>query len=269
MRALRVGTLNIWNRCGPWEQRLHAIRRSVGELDLDVLGLQEVLRTAEGAEGPDQAGEIAQGYGYEVAFGTTRDEPIRLGNAVLSRWPIVRAQTWPLPNGGTSERRSLLFAEIDAPCGRLPFFVTHLNWKLHEGHVREEQVRFLADRVREVPFEGFPPIVVGDFNAEPDSDEIRFLRGYCSLGAPKRIYLADCFAVAGEGQGITFSPRTNPFAAETNEPERRIDYVFVRGPDSRVRGKPLSARVAFDRAIGGMFPSDHYGVVAEISTGSS
>jgi len=269
MRVMRVGTFNIWNRCGPWEDRLVAIRRHIGVLDLDVLGMQEVLRPAEAGLGPDQAAEVAAGFGYHVAFGTTREQPISMGNAVLSRWPIVRTQVWPLPDGGTDERRNLLFAELDAPFGRVPFFVTHLNWRLHEGHVREQQVRFVADRVMEVPFDGFPPILVGDFNAEPESDEIRFLRGHCSLGAPRRVYLADCFAVAGEGSGTTFSPRTNPFAGETYEPERRIDYVFVRGPDSRVRGRPMSARVAFDTVVDGVFPSDHFGVIAEITTGLS
>lgn len=256
---MRVATLNIWNRCGPWEERLVAIRTQLRELEPDVLGLQEVLR----GEGVDQAREIADGLGYHVAYGSTREDPIQLGNAVLSRYPVVAADVVALPSGGTTERRSLLCCELDAPFGRVPFFCTHLNWKLHEGHVRYEQVQVVAAEVmRRCPIDGFPPIVVGDFNAEPDSDEIRYLRGF--TGA-RRVYFADCFAVAGEGSGVTFSARTNPFAGETHEPERRIDYIFVRGPDTRARGRALSARVCFDRADP-VFPSDHYGVVAEIST---
>jgi endonuclease/exonuclease/phosphatase family metal-dependent hydrolase len=265
MRGVRVGTLNIWNRCGPWEERLVAIRCALADLAPDVLGLQEVLS----GEGVDQAAEIAAGFGYHVAFGSSRADPIRLGNAVLSRYPIVRTEVFPLPNGGTTERRSLMLAELDAPFGRVPFFTTHLNWKLHEGHVREEQVRFVAAKIKSLAsIDGFPPIVVGDFNAEPDSDEVRFMRGLCGLGG-KRVYFADCFGTVGEGRGITFSPATNPFAGETHEPERRIDYVFVRGPDTRVRGKPLAARLCFDQRVNGVFPSDHFGVIAEISTGES
>jgi endonuclease/exonuclease/phosphatase family metal-dependent hydrolase len=266
MRAFRVGTLNIWNRCGPWEERLEAIRSALSTVAPDVLGLQEVLQ----GEGVDQAADIAAGLGYHVAFGSSRTDAIRLGNAVLSRYPIVRTEMFPLPNGGTTERRSLLFAELDAPFGRVPFFTTHLNWKLHEGHVREEQIRFVVERIRGVaPIgSGFPAILVGDFNAEPDSDEIRFMRGFTGLGG-KRVYYADCFAVVGQGNGTTFSPATNSFAAETHEPERRIDYIFVRGPDSRVRGQPLSCRVCFNEQVNGVFPSDHYGVLAEISTGES
>jgi endonuclease/exonuclease/phosphatase family metal-dependent hydrolase len=256
---MRVATLNIWNRCGPWEQRLVAIRTQLRALDVDVLGLQEVLF----GEGVDQAGEIAAELGYHVALGSTRDEPIKMGNAVLSRFPIVSQEVVALPNGGTTERRSMLCTELDAPFGRVPFFTTHLNWKLHEGHVRYEQIQLVAREImRRCPIDGFPPIVVGDFNAEPESDEIRYMRGY--TGSP-RVYFNDCFAAVGEGRGITFSAATNPFAGETHEPERRIDYIFVRGPDTRARGKPLSCRVCFDRSDP-VFPSDHFGVVAEIST---
>lgn len=257
---MRVATLNIWNRCGPWEARLAAIRVGLRTLAPDVLGLQEVLL----GEGVDQARDVASELGYHIAFGSTREDPIKLGNAVLSRWPIVSEHVVALPHGGTGERRCLLLCELDAPFGRVPFLVTHLNWKLHEGHVRYEQVELVAGVVRErCPIDGFPPIVAGDFNAEPEADEIRYMRGYTG---EKRVYFADCFAVAGEGRGTTFSPATNPFAGETKEPERRIDYLFVRGPDTRGRGRPLSARVCFDEPVDGVFPSDHYGVVAEIST---
>ncbi len=269
MRSFRVATLNIWNRCGPWEERLVAIRDGLAALAPDVIGLQEVLRAANGVDGPDQAAEIAEASGFHVAFGSASDEPILFGNAVLSRWPILRTEAFPLPQVGTDEKRTLVFAELDAPFGRVPFFVTHLNWKMHEGHVREQQVRFVADQIRALaPIAGFPPVLVGDLNAEPESDEIRFLRGWCSLGG-KSVYFADCFALAGDGsKGVSFSPATNPFAASSHEPERRIDYVFVRGPDAKGRGKPLSARVCFDRTCRGVFPSDHFGVVAEISTGA-
>lgn len=263
---LRVATLNIWNRLGPWDQRLLAIRSHLRAVDADVVALQEVLRARPGVEGPDQAAEIADGFGYHCAYGSTREEPIQFGNAILSRWPITRSELLPLPNVGTDERRCIVFAEIEAPFGALPVFVTHLNWKLHEGHVREEQVRYLADQVQRLaPISGFPPIVMGDFNAEPDSDEMRFLRGLTSLRG-KSAYFADCFGLVGKGESMTFSPETNRFAWHTYEPERRIDYVLVRGPDAQGRGKPLSARRAFDTPVDGVLPSDHYGVVAELST---
>ena len=61
LSGLRVLTLNIWNRQGPWEQRLAVIRRGLAELEPDVVGLQEVLRhrppEIEGRGNPPASGE--------------------------------------------------------------------------------------------------------------------------------------------------------------------------------------------------------------------
>lgn len=260
----------------PWEERLAAIRSGVEALDVDVLGLQEVVQLkspsmagglgAEGAVEPafDQARAIAEGFGYHVGFGRNVESPYPMGNAILSRWPILQTHVFPLPRVDTDEYRCLLFAELDAPFGPLPVFCTHLNWRTDEGHVREAQMRYVTDQVRGLaPVEGVPPVLLGDFNAEPDSDEIRFLRGLTSLGGTS-VYFADTFAVAGGGgPGSTYC-RRNPFAAPMREPDRRIDYIFVRGPDERGRGEPVDARVCFDEPVNGVFASDHFGVVASI-----
>lgn len=262
MRTFRAATLNIWSRFGPWEERLAAIRKGVETHAPDILGMQEVLRFQDF----DQAALVADGA-YHIAWGeASENHGYPIGNAILSRWPIVATEVEPLPDGGTDERRSIVYALVDSPYGKIPFFCTHLNWKLHEGHVRQLQVRAVAEFVaRLAPISGFPPVVVGDFNAEPDSDEIRFMRGLTGLGG-KCVYFADAFGVAGEGRGVTFSKR-NAFAEPLREPERRIDYVFVRGPDDAQRGEPIEARVCFDQPYDGVFPSDHFGVIATITAG--
>ncbi|HEY8088469.1 MAG TPA: endonuclease/exonuclease/phosphatase family protein, partial [Polyangiaceae bacterium] len=175
MKTLTVATLNIWNRFGPWEQRLGAIRAGLKALAPDVLGMQEVLRLDPGeGDGLDQAALFAADAGYHVAYGRAREQRW-YGNAVLSRWPIARSEVVELPRVGTDERRCLLFAEIDSPHGRIPFFVTHLNWKFDDGHVREAQVREIVKQVDALaPPGAFPAILVGDFNAEPEADEIRY-----------------------------------------------------------------------------------------------
>lgn len=263
MNSVRVLTLNIWNRLGPWDERLAVIRDGIREMRPDLVGLQEVIEIP----GSTQADAIADGLGYHAAYGLANPYGggVSLGNAALSRWPIRTRRVFPLPSGGTDENRSMLFVEIDSPHGLLPFFVTHLNWKLHEGVVREEQVQEVAARVMEsAPIDGLPPILVGDFNAQPEAAEVRFLKGLQSLGG-KSVYFADCFEQRGEGSGVTFDGTRNAFAEQYHEHPRRIDYVFVRGPDKKVRGKPLSARVVFDEPREGVFASDHFGVLAEIS----
>ena len=260
MDRIRVATLNIWNRMGPWEERLVAIRKELERVQPDVIGLQEVLVLPEHAL--DQAKAIAEGFGYHVAFGRSPDAgPYTMGNAVLSKWPIARTFAFGLP--GTDEHRCLVCAEIDSPVGKIPFFSTHLNWRFEESAVRQLQVQTIGSFVAaNAPADAYPAILVGDFNAEADSDEIRFLRGLGSLGG-RSVHFHDAFGHAGKGPGITFSLK-NPYAALLREPDRRIDFIWVRGGDERFRGEPLSARVAFDVPEGNAFPSDHFGVVAEL-----
>jgi endonuclease/exonuclease/phosphatase family metal-dependent hydrolase len=263
MNRLRVLTLNIWNRSGPWEPRLALIRAGVRALSPDLVGLQEVVAH----EGRSQADEIREGLGYEGAFGLAHDlgGGVLFGNAVLSRWPIAASSVSALPTGESAESRSLLFAEIASPHGDIPFFVTHLNWKFHHGAVREQQVLAIAARIKEAaPISGLPPILTGDFNAQPEATEIRFLKGLHAIEG-RSTFFADCFGITGDGPGFTFDATRNPFAAPTREYPRRLDYVFVRGPDKRGRGQPVSARVVMEEVVGGVCATDHYGVLAEIS----
>jgi endonuclease/exonuclease/phosphatase family metal-dependent hydrolase len=266
--TIRALTLNIWNNQGPWPARLALIRKELAELAPDVVGLQEVLHL-DGADAQDQAQAIADGLGYYCAFAPAWHigGGLQFGNAILSRWPIVAPQNFTLPHDDAEETRALLHAMIETPHGKLPLFVTHLAWELHRSDMRQQQVAFIASQIKELaPLNSndvLPPILMGDFNAEPESDEIRFLRGFnARLG--RSVYFADCFAAAGDGSpGYTYA-RDNPFALRAHEPNRRLDYIFSRGPDRRLRGEPLSARRCFDRAVDGVFPSDHYGVIAEI-----
>jgi endonuclease/exonuclease/phosphatase family metal-dependent hydrolase len=263
MERLTVLTLNIWNRQGPWEERAKLIRRGLETLRPDLVGLQEVLRHE--AEPLNQAQELTAGLDYHVAFAPAWHigGGLQFGNAVLSRWPITTAENFMLPGEPSQETRALLYVRAQSPAGDIPVFCTHLDWQFHHGYVRERQVAFIADKVHELaPTDGFPPILMGDFNAEPDAAEIRYLRGLVTLRG-RSTYFADCFGQCGEGPGYTFA-RSNLYAAKLREPNRRIDYIFVRGPDRKLRGEPLSARVVFTEADNGVFPTDHYGVVAEI-----
>ncbi len=272
--SLRIATLNIWNKQGPWDERLPLIRGELESLAPDVLGLQEVLRMVDEGVDPtparDQATEIADGFGYEIAYGSAMHygSGLHLGNAILSRHPIKESKVFALPGKESGETRSFVYALIDTPHGELPVYVTHLNWKLHHGSVRLRQVRFLLERMFELsPIDEsrLPPVLMGDFNAEPDSDEIRHLRGLAAVDG-ETVYFADAWICAGDGSpGATFD-RRNHFAALAHEPPRRIDYIFARGPDRKFRGEPLSTRLAF-ATVGEneIWPSDHFGLVTDIA----
>ncbi len=281
METLRVATLNIWNKSGTWAERLPVLRQQLTELSPDILGLQEVLRLIPDEDDPpvpspenDQASEIAEGLGYHVAYGIAADYPggLKFGNAILSRYKILDARTFRLPGADTGETRSLLYALLETPWGRLPCFVTHLNWKLHHGVVRLKQAVYLAERIfvlAPVEADFLPPILMGDFNADPESDEVRYLKGQ-HLVDGRSVYFADAwqYAEAAAGPGATFA-RDNAYALKAGEPNRRIDYIFVRGPDRKMRGEPLNVRRAFDQSVPGaegpVWASDHYGVACDLT----
>ncbi len=279
MEVLRVATLNVWNRSGPWPERLKLIRRELAALAPDVVGLQEVMRLVNPATNEplspelDQAAEIATGLGYQVVYaqGSDYGNGLVMGNAILSRFPTLETRSARLPDVGTGERRVIGHALLDTKWGRLPVFVTHFNWRFDHGFVRVKQALFSAGFIDEVaPAQSgtLPPLLVGDLNAEPDSDEMRFLRG---LGVEdgKSVHYADAWVYAGDGsQGATFD-RKNDYARKNCEPPRRIDYILVRGPDAERRGEPLVAKVAFNASEPGpegpIWPSDHFGLYAEIA----
>ena len=277
---LRVATLNIWNKSGPWAERLPLIRKQLQELSPDVLGLQEVLRLIPDEKQPpvpspdnDQASEIAQGLGYNIDYGIAADYSggLKFGNALLTRYKILDSRTFRLPGGDTGETRSLLYSVLETPWGRLPVFVTHLNWKLHHGVVRVKQAVYAAERIfvlAPVEADFLPPILLGDLNADPQTDEIRYLKGQHVIDG-RSVYFADAWDYAEEqGPGYTYA-RDNAYALKNGEPNRRIDYIFVRGPDKLMRGQPSNVRRAFDQSVPGaegmVWPSDHYGVVCDLS----
>lgn len=259
----RVVTANIWNRGGPWLERLPLLRAGLLDLDPDVVGLQEVLAMPGQ---PSQADEIFAGTGWHIynAPAWHLGGGLTFGNAIASKHRLHDTETIALPTPAGLDTRSIAFARVDAPHGPMPVFVTHLTVQAHLGHVRCQQVKVLAHAVAgRAPIEGPPPVVIGDMNAAPDSDEMRYMRGLTGLGGDC-VYFADCWIVAGDGSpGLTYD-RANPYALRSREPSQRIDYIFVRGPDRNLRGEPISARLALDTPTNGVWPSDHHAVVAEI-----
>ncbi|MCX5742942.1 MAG: endonuclease/exonuclease/phosphatase family protein [Proteobacteria bacterium] len=258
----RVATLNIWNR-NHWPERLPLLRDELFALDADVIGLQEVLAMPGY---PTQADELAHGTAWHVFHAPAWNigGGVTLGNAILSRYPLLDARVLPLPAPAELDQRSVAFARVDCPHGPLPVFVTHLTYQLHLASVRRAQVQALAAHVAALaPLDGPPPVLLWDFNAEPDADEIRFLRGLTTFDGAS-VYFADCWAATNPASaGYTYA-RDNRYALVAHEPSRRLDYCFVRGPDRHLRGEPISTRLALTEAIAGVWPSDHYAVVADI-----
>ena len=265
---LSVLTLNLWHDQGPWPERAARIRGWIDRLAPDLIGFQEALRLP----GHDQVSELLGPRRYHLAFAAASpfwragEEARRgeFGNAIASRFPIAGQEAIALPDAGDGETRSALSVTVQAPPGSVALTCTHLNWKLHHGWVREQQVVALCDfALRRRPKDGFPPLLVGDFNAEPDSAEVRYVTGLQSIGGWSVAFL-DAWRVAGGGSpGITWS-NANVYARGEREPDRRIDYVFAGPPGRDGLGQITACRVVCDAEESGVWPSDHFGVYVEL-----
>jgi endonuclease/exonuclease/phosphatase family metal-dependent hydrolase len=259
--VLRVLTLNIWNLSGPWRERREEIVRWLRDLDADLVCLQEIVD--DGSRCTARWVADAAGYPGVVWGGVEARAGFTFGPAVLSKWPIDAHATYALPNdpGPTDIERVLLHARTRG----LDLFTTHLTSLYPSGRLRELQCVAIDDLVRAHADSNalLPPILAGDFNAEPDSTEIRFLSGLASIDG-RSTYWQDAWRVAGGGgRGLTWDNR-NPFAAAEHEPDRRIDYVFAGWRRDGGAGRVESCRVVCDRAMSGTFASDHFGVLAEV-----
>ncbi len=266
--TVSVLTLNLWHDSGPYPARAERIREWIDRLDPDLIGFQEAL------VGPqlDQVAELLEGrrehldYVCASTFKRESAGEFQFGNAIASRWPIRDRESLALPDAHDSETRAALSVTVDSPHGPIGFTCTHLHWKFRHGEVRERQVVELCDfALRRRPNSGFPPIVVGDFNAAPESAEIRYVCGLQSLMG-RSVALLDAWATAGTGgEGATWS-NDNAYAAAALEPRRRLDYVFAGFPKQDGVGQIVSCEVVCDDEKDGIWPSDHFGVFARLRT---
>ena len=265
---LRVLTWNLWWRFGPWEARRPAIAATLARLDADVICLQEVWDDGE----VSFAAELADGLGYHHVYGARLDmDGVRFGNAILSRWPITDSEVLPLPaDREVEELRTCVRADIDGPRGAVQAYSTHLNWRFDQSATRQDQVEAICgfiDGSRPEGGRAVPPILCGDFNADPDSDEIRMLTGLATPPVPKLVF-HDAWVVAGCPSGSSATGATwtnaNPYATLDLEPDRRIDYVLVGWPKAGGVGHVTKATVECLEPVDGVVPSDHLGLLAEL-----
>ena len=260
--TVRVATWNLWWMFGPWQERAPRIERVLADIDADVVCLQEVW--VDLSTGESSASRLAEALGYHVAVANAAElEGVGFANAVLSRWPI-RSSAWEaLPSPAEfEEHRVVLRADVDGPRGPMQVFTTHLHWRMDHSHIRQEQVRAIGAFVAGSPDRTFPAVLCGDFNAEPDSDEIRLLTGRAAAPVPGLV-LSDAWEHVGEGAGLTWRG-DNPYQAGSAWPNRRLDYVFVSWPRPKPLGNPVGAHLAGVGPVDGVVPSDHAAVVVDL-----
>lgn len=290
MDHLRILTINVGSLLEPgWDDRRHEVAAWIDRLDPDVVAMQETWGDADNDNTGEWVAEASEGTWHVASGGGPfdealwKDQSMRFGSTIMSRWPIDEANYHRL---GVAETEEGSFV------GRVPWELFHVataGLDVYSTHLVSAPKDLLHRRVQVVEIDRIikesrgtkddmvrfgerrqhmPPILCGDFNAEPDSDEIRFLSGLTPIDGAATFY-QDAWRVAGDsGPGHTQDWRVNPQAARLNVHRKRIDYVFVG--DGFLRegsaGRVLSAEVGLHRSLtGDVIASDHCGLSVEIA----
>lgn len=228
-----------------------ALRAVIRALDADVLALQEMgprpyleeLRHDLRAEGID--------YPY-AAMGNAAD--VERHTAVLSRRPLRRVQChteldFPYHGGRERVKRGLLEVTLQDGSGELTLFVVHLKSRLpgrKDDPASATRRAGEARAIRDFILARFPDpnrarfLVLGDFNAAPDSRPLRLLtrRGHTRIARA---------LPAADQRGDTWT-----YVFRRGGSYERTDYILVSpGLHAAVKGAPVvfdspSVRAASD-----------------------
>ena len=272
--ALRVVTFNLLHggpSSGLWgddhhlDARLDLVVRELREVDPDIVGLQESSINGRRHVAARLAAQL--GLHWAHASATRRISGIRVldrllvwamnfeeGPAVLARWPISETEVFDLPRCVKFyDPRVVLRAAVETPHGRLQVFSTHLSHDPCQARRLGEIVRARAGPL--------PALVMGDFNASPSTQWIQDL---VREGA-----LIDAYRAANpDAAGPTVWQRPD---APSPTVTRRVDFLVVQ-PGTALPARVRSSEVVLatpGRLANGvtLWPSDHYGVLAELALG--
>ena len=164
---ITVASYNIMHG-GLSDYDMKKLVQSIVDCQADMIGVQEVDVGAKRSHGLDIATLMAQELGFDVRFAKAIDlQGGAYGTAILSRFPIVSFECYPLTSG-TYEKRSIGAAQIQIGDEILHFWNTHLSYEN-----RDQRTLQLA-QVKELLPQGEPWILTGDFNTG-NFDEMRVL----------------------------------------------------------------------------------------------
>lgn len=204
--------------------------KTILDIGADIVGLNEMRGQGSAPEYTDQTGMLGKLTGMEAYFGQAigSDGMKPYGNGLLSRLPIIKAETVLIPDPVEKtgpknyETRALIKATLE---GDITVIVTHFGLNTDEQELAVRTILENTERER--------CILMGDFNVEPDDPVLQ------------PIY--DAFKDTSgliSGSTLTFP---------SDAPYKKIDYIFV-SPDVEVLAAEVPQIVA----------SDHFPHTAEV-----
>ena len=198
--------------------------KAILECDADIVGLQEMRYEDPESNFTRQTEKLAELTGMEYCYFAKAvnilDDDGWFGNGFISRVPIVKAETIPIPDPDEKtgdrlyETRCILKATLE---NGYTVLCTHFGLNDDE---QINAVKTVLDNLEEEKC-----ILMGDFNVKPENEVL----------LPVRARLkdtADCF-------------EETLFSFPSDVPNRKIDYIFV-SKDVNVLSADIPAIVAAD-----------------------
>lgn len=219
---LKIGTYNVCHCANfeEWKEQDFVARVDVNKtaiaiknLNLDIIGLNEVYSEGCNKEYFNQTERLAQlaGYKYSAFALGEKFSWTTIGNAILSRYPIINTRSVivkkpdekdrAIENAKGWEDRVVLSCDIDVDGQIIRVIETHFGLNLIEQQNIVNVVCKLIDE------SSYPVVLMGDFNVLPDNPVIN------------DIYDRLVSATIATGKTVkTFS---------SYKPTKQIDYIFV------------------------------------------
>ncbi|MDB6058044.1 MAG: Endonuclease/Exonuclease/phosphatase family protein [Verrucomicrobiales bacterium] len=231
--TFRVMTYNIHHGEGlDHKVDLPRIAALIKKEKADIVALQEVDKGVKRTAGRDLTAEMAKLTGMTGVFSNNfHFQGGEYGNAILTRFPVLKRTNLHYQMLYTNEQRGALQVTLDVHGRHLYFVDTHVDFRPGDAE-RLKNVGELAQLVtahRELPI-----IICGDFNSTPKS----------STHQAMAAILDDAWLLASKDAGYSFP---------ADKPDRRIDYQWV----SHATITPVRAWVPDTEA------SDHRPVMVE------
>lgn len=231
-----------------WQYRQRASIEMIEDIAPDVFGLQECLdfqRAYLEENLPDYAGVgVGRDDGSQageqmcIFYNKKNVKLVKWGTFWLSETPEVPSKSWDAAYPRTATWALLK----DTRNGKKFYFVnTHLDHKGAEA--RAKGLSLIVDRIKSINPEGYPMVLLGDFNVTPDDPCLKSLVG--SMNSAR-----DTAPITDHQ--ITFNGWGNP------DHDAPIDYIYWKGFERASKFRVVTEE------YGRKYVSDHYPIISTL-----
>lgn len=241
---MKIITLNTWGTYGPYQKRWDFFLKEMETVEPDLLCLQEVVERT-------LTERIKRTFLLSYSI-----ESYEAGLVILSRLPIFLEELLKYKCVSPTERedRRAIIARLKMGGQEMILANTHLSWKGEDEPTRLAQVKELLGVIER---RGCPALLAGDLNDTPESQPLQEI---------KKAGYFDLLELLHPGErNLTWDNR-NPFiqSHSVKFPDRQIDFLFLH-KELLAQHPPQISEIVFNRSNkDGIYPSDHYGILAEI-----